>query len=257
MNKETKNMKLENGLFKEGSIFGIIFKSLKCKKDKNEFNIFDVIDENVTCNLVYDSTTRKYKLYVPKALIKGKTKNKKTIAVDLGLRTYATGITENEVVEIGRQKEMKLKRYVDMLRKEEEEKNRKQIIKMLRRKIKYLSTELQWQTINYMTKRYGTIIIGDIHAKEIVKKEGNLGKAQKDLTHALSFGKLKMRLEYKCASRGVRYYCVDEYGTSKICSKCGAYNDVEGSKIYECQKCKMKIDRDVNSCRNIKMSVMK
>ena len=41
--------------------------------------------------------------------------------------------------------------------------------------------------------------------------------------------------------------------TSKLCSKCGAYNDVKGSKVYECSECGLKIDRDVNGAKDISM----
>ena len=111
--------------------------------------------------------------------------------------------------------------------------------------------------INFITKEYGTVIIGDIYVKDIVKKDWNLGEAHKDLTHALSFYKLKMRLEYKCAIKGINYCCVDEYGTSKMCSRCGKYNDVGKSKEYKCAGCRLEIDRDINATRTIKMNAIK
>ena len=261
MNKENKNMGLERAFFKKGSIFGTIFKSLECEKDGEHFNILDVYNENVTCNLVYDDVIKKYKLYVPKKIKKEETENKKTLSCDFGLRTFITAISENEVVEIGRQSEMKLKKYVDELRKIKNEKikvrKRKKKMKRLRRKIKYISDEMHWKTINFITKNYGAVIVGNMSAKNIVNKEGNLENAQKDLTHALSFNKFKMRLEYKCARKGVKYYETNEYGTSKICSKCTKYNNIGGNKRYECKKCGLKIDRDINSARSIKMRTMK
>ena len=55
-----------------------------------------------------------------------------------------------------------------------------------------------------------------------------------------------------CKLKSVKYLLVDEYYTSKICSKCGNYNDkLKGEKIYNCSKCSIKIDRDINACRNI------
>ncbi len=261
MNKESKNMILERAFFKKRSIFGTIFKSVKCEKDGKEFNIFDVYDEKVTCNLVYDDSIKKYKLYVPKKIEKEQTTKAKTLSCDFGLRTFITAISENEVIEIGKQSDMKLKKYVDKLRKikniKTKVRKRKKKMIRIRRKIKYISNELHWKTINFITKNYGAVMVGNMSAKNIVNKEGNLERAQKDLTHALSFYKFKMRLEYKCATRGVKYYNVNEYGTSKICSKCGKYNNIGGSKTYECKKCGLKIDRDINSARSIKMKTIK
>lgn len=45
---------------------------------------------------------------------------------------------------------------------------------------------------------------------------------------------------------------VTEEYTSKTCGNCGELNEKLGSnKTFECQKCKIVIDRDCNGCRNI------
>ena len=47
------------------------------------------------------------------------------------------------------------------------------------------------------------------------------------------------------------HVCTEEY-TSKTCGLCGNINYRLGSnEIYECKKCNLKIDRDVNGARNI------
>ena len=44
----------------------------------------------------------------------------------------------------------------------------------------------------------------------------------------------------------------DESYTSKLCSKCGEINNTLGSsKVFNCNKCNLHYDRDMNSCRNI------
>ena len=43
-----------------------------------------------------------------------------------------------------------------------------------------------------------------------------------------------------------------EYLTSKTCCHCGNINDNLGmSKVYECIKCPLRIDRDMNASINI------
>ena len=49
-----------------------------------------------------------------------------------------------------------------------------------------------------------------------------------------------------------RFIVVNESYTSKICSSCGDLNMNENkSKIFRCNKCPNKIDRDYNGARNI------
>jgi transposase len=51
-----------------------------------------------------------------------------------------------------------------------------------------------------------------------------------------------------------QYIEVNEAYTSKTCGKCGFIDYELGSNhIYNCPKCKNKLDRDVNAARNILM----
>lgn len=44
----------------------------------------------------------------------------------------------------------------------------------------------------------------------------------------------------------------DEAWTSKTCGKCGHIKmDLGGNKQYDCEKCGLSIDRDVNGAKNI------
>src|ERR1700723_171236 len=45
---------------------------------------------------------------------------------------------------------------------------------------------------------------------------------------------------------------VDESYTSKTCGRCGAlHNKLGGAKVYQCPRCTLRMDRDVNGARNI------
>ena len=47
---------------------------------------------------------------------------------------------------------------------------------------------------------------------------------------------------------------VDEAYTSKTCGRCGWIHDrLGGSKVFQCNQCHLRIDRDVNGARNIIM----
>ena len=49
----------------------------------------------------------------------------------------------------------------------------------------------------------------------------------------------------------------NEAYTSKLCSRCGKYNDCGDSKIYHCEGCGIVVDRDVNAGKSIGMRGMK
>ena len=62
----------------------------------------------------------------------------------------------------------------------------------------------------------------------------------------------KQRLQFKCKERNIGYTETDEAYTSKTCTKCGYLNDkLGGKKVFKCDFCKYKIDRDINGARNI------
>ncbi len=190
-------------------------------------------------------------------------KEKKVISIDLGIRTFATGVSENTGIEIGTNCQEKirniLKRKDKILNNENIPiKIKKKNEKMLNKKVNNLTNELHWKTINYLTKTFETVIVGDINVKSIVRKNGNLSKMNKRIALELRFYTFKERLKYKCNISNTRLGCINEYMTSKMCSMCGNIKEYLGdSKMYKCEKCKMKADRDMNSARNILIRAIK
>lgn len=187
------------------------------------------------------------------------TEKNKIIALDPGLRTFMTGLSNKDCIMFGKGAANKLavlhRRLNKLEKKDIPNKIKKKNELMLRRKILYKRDELQWKTIKYLTDNYNTIYLGDMSAKSIVKKNKSvLSNLQKKVCLSLGFYKFKQKLEYKCNAKKVNYKLVHECYTSKTCSLCGSYNkDLTNEKIYDCNKCNEKIDRDVNGCRNILM----
>ena len=69
---------------------------------------------------------------------------------------------------------------------------------------------------------------------------------------SLRFSDFREKLKWKCEIKGIKYLCIKEYYTSKVCSKCGIINEkLGGNKIFNCPICKIKQDRDINGARNI------
>lgn len=260
-NKSIKIMDLEKNDFQSGSIrknvLGIISGTYNGKPFK-----FDKID----CDCKLRREGNEYTLYVPE-IIDDKGDNddvkKNQISIDMGLRTFITGITNNKIVEIGDECAKIIKEYLNRKDKildndEISDKIKKKNELMINKKIKNLVTDMHWKVIKYLTDNYQNIFIGDISAKGIVKKNGALSNMQKRVVHCLSFYKFKERFIYKCNVNKNNYKLVNEWMTSKMCSKCGTIKyDLGGSKKYNCEYCGLKIDRDVNASRNIHIKCIK
>ncbi len=70
--------------------------------------------------------------------------------------------------------------------------------------------------------------------------------------NTLSHYMFKQRLKDKCKEMNKKLEIKEEYYTSKTCTRCGNIKkDLGGVKIYECDRCKMVIERDYNGARNI------
>jgi transposase len=97
-------------------------------------------------------------------------------------------------------------------------------------------------------------ISGDEKRAKIEQIIKNYNKTVHDITK-LRGQRPKMKvekLENMCKSRGNNYKVITEENTSKTCTGCGKKKeDLGSSEVYKCEKCKIKIDRDVNASRNI------
>lgn len=135
-------------------------------------------------------------------------------------------------------------------------KKSKKLLKRLnhvRRKIKNKIDDMHWKTINWLTCNHQNIYIGNLSTKDVVNKEtSNMNGMTKKLSLRTNMYKFRERLKYKCGIRCVNYQMIKEHYTSKMCSHCGELNETLGlDKIFDCKKCKISIDRDVNDARNI------
>ena len=253
--KQCKIMDLEKSNFKSGSIRKDKLGIVKGYYNGKEFNFKEIQHD---CRLKYDGIKKEYYLFVPEKVICTEiNKRGKIISIDPGVRVFGTGITENKVVEIGKESSERIKKYMN--KKDKATKNekipdnkKKKIEKECNKKIKNLVNELHWKSINYLTKNYDVILIGNMSPKGIIRKGGNLNKMTKRMVSALSFYNFRERLKYKCKIRDTKYKMVNEYYTSKMCSKCGRINkELGSSEIFKCEKCNLKIGRDYNGCRGI------
>jgi transposase len=243
----------------------------KIKVNEKDFSWTDIKHDY---KLIYDKYTKKYYIHVPKYVYKRDTEQKKNIAVmDPGERTFQTLYGLDHVINIGDNMRNIIKNrllQIDELKKRIGEPGKWKYNKKLKKKTrikkwKYkraidrhhkkidgIIRELHYKTINYLCSNYKIIMVTDFSSKRVSKKGGNLNVMSKRVLGKLSHYKFRQRLQDKCLEYGCQYCEVNEYLTSKTCSKCGnVKNDLGDAKIYECEKCKIKIGRDVNAAINI------
>jgi transposase len=270
--RRVKLLHVGNEHFNEEGLAPNIFGKIKCEYDGKDFDLGLVKTKYKTeCKILYDEVEKKYTIIIPE---KVNTINaefeKQFISLDPGVNTFMTGISEDEVVKLGDNFDNKIKKYlnkIDYIESLTNKKN-KSICHISKRKadkakekynskIKNLVKDLHWHMIKYLTKRYKTIIIGDMSVKSIVNNETSvLKKMTKRVAMSLSFYKFRERLKYKCELNKRKYVCSKEKYTSKMCSICTTYkSDLGSSKIYKCENCKIEIDRDVNGARNICLKI--
>jgi transposase len=251
-----KLIKIEPQYFLSNSTLYKLFGSINTEYNGKNYDLTMIRKESI---LKYNVRDDRYMLYIPcETQNKNIKHDKDVISIDLGLRTFITGVSNKDVIEIGNNIQPKIK---EMLKYKDKIMNNKEIPKSIRKKIEIrtnrklsnLRDELHWKTINYLTKHHKRIIIGDLNSKSIVRNDGSvLRKMDKRLVYFYSFYMFKQRLKTKCQLNNNKYDLVNEYLTTKICSNCGnSKEDVGANKTYNCNQCKIKIGRDVNSCRNI------
>ena len=227
-----------------------------------------IVNENVKAKLKHNAKTNKYHLYIyKKREVKaagGKDYN--TISIDPGVRSFLTGYSDNSIIELGTNVSINIENNINNISNLQSvldtKTNKRQQIK---RKIKYLNNnisgkvkELHHKTINYLCSNYNNIIIGKIGTSSICSNDtSNLGRMQKAILYRLSHYKFRERLIAKAEEYNNKVIITHEYLTSKLCSRCGSYNDVKRSKRYECSQCNLIIDRDVNASRNILLKTLK
>ena len=248
-------MGFEKCYFSGGMLCGRSLGKLKTMYDGREYDLNNVTKDST---MGYNAKTNEYNLYVPYDADNVNVNNlnrNNFISMDPGIRTFLTCLTNNNIVKIGDNIKEKIGTYIDRLdntSKIENKRKRKQKQDLYRRKIRNLVDDLHYKTIKYLVTTNDNILIGNMSVKGIISRNNNLNSKTKRIASALSFYKFKQRLAYKCTIYNVGFKEVNEAYTSKTCSVCGNVDNNLGSKkIYDCNKCTNKMDRDVNGARCI------
>ena len=189
------------------------------------------------------------------------------IGVDLGIKTLAT-VSDGTVVlniktfrrvRVLNKRLKRLQRKVSrkyLINKCNRHNKTKNIIK-LERQIKLIHRSIKNIRINHIRKFVSDLVkkqpqyiaIEDLNVKGMMKNK----HLAKDIINC-SFYTIREHLIRKATERQIAVRLVDRfYPSSKTCSNCGSYKkDLKLSqRVYHCDNCQEKIDRDFNASINI------
>ena len=223
-------------------------KSIRILKDHNTGCFYLHLSVPVQFHLPHDKRSESQATPVPKEDI---------IALDPGVRTFLSGYSLNDAVEIGDQAALEIFSLLEAsdqisiaktLPMKSREKNL-QRRRRLHQKIRHMVEDLHWKAIKYLTGKYRCIIYPDFRTSGMMRRLRHAPTKRK--LQAFAFHKFKERLIYKCKATNTTLILMNESYTSRTCSCCGHVNLSSTSKTFQCQKCQRKMDRDFNGARNI------
>jgi putative transposase len=181
--------------------------------------------------------------------------------IDPGIRTFLTVYSKADVVHISSDHD-RFNRYfrkIDKINRNHSTKESRQIrryekaIKHVYDKMHNVVKDMHFKVAKYLCTRYQVLKLGKLSTKSIVSNTtSNLSDNTKRLAYALSHFRFREILQYQAKKYGVKLHVVSEYKTTKTFSGCSRENNPGVSKIYECGKCGLRADRDVNAAKNIR-----
>ena len=186
LNKNIKILKIEKSFFNDNGFCATAL-GKKIKRSQK----YDFKNINSTCTLIYNKNKDTFTLFTTQNIEKKENQNQKYyISNDPGTSTFMNAISDNKVIKIATNTNRisKLIKKIDeikilkkMANKPTKKSKQKKIIK-LENKITNMVDDLHWKTINYMTKTYKNILVGDVSSKKISSKYNKgIGKMTKRL----------------------------------------------------------------------------
>jgi putative transposase len=189
------------------------------------------------------------------------------VGVDLGIKTLATlsnGMSfENKRPYKFYKRKLKIeqrklsKKYQKNKSKKEQSKNyykQQKVVAQLHYKIACIREDSLHKLTTYLAKNHVRIAIEDLNVKGISKNH-KLSSAILDG----GFYEFRRQLTYKCEWYGSKLVVVDRFfPSSKLCSNCGHKKEklYLSERIYSCEKCGLRMDRDLNASVNLAKHVV-
>ena len=178
---------------------------------------------------------------------------KEITGIDLGINKYAT-LSDGSILQnkhISQQQRNMLKRLQKKIsRRKKGSSNRRKAVRRFARYSEHISRirEDHLHKLSYnLVHSYSFIAYEELKIANMVKNR-HLAKSISES----SWGNFTQMLQYKAESAGCVAVGVNPQNTSKTCSGCGNVQDIPLSeRIFKCERCALKIDRDLNASKNI------
>jgi putative transposase len=248
LTKINKIIKIEKQSFTKDGFCVSVFNKIIC--DIKDFNYL----EHIETVAIVTKRNNEYYLLTKHQVEKQQSNNKQSIGIDLGIRTGATCYTNKGIVEICTDSfkiKNKLKKIDNIKRRKFMKIKENKLINKYYTNLKNMIKDMHWKVSKYLTDNYKNIFIGNFSTKEMGEKN-NVQKMTKRIGNSYSFFQFKQKLKYMCNKKDINYKEVDEAYTSQCCGKCSNQKtDLGSNKVYNCNICKLTIDRDTNSGRLI------
>ncbi len=247
--------------------YNTLFPEALGKRDIKSGIPLNIIRKNDTNGvLYYDSRTNKFFVRAPLEIFgKAEVKKYNKCGVDPGIRTFLTTYSTESCYEIGTNTNVridKLHKKIDKI----EDNFKLSTLKKSRTREKYQSkltnlvNDLHQKSASFLVQKYDIILLGKLMVSGTVSKRNKDGTYRKRKLSkkncrrilALSHCKFRTRIQSMAKRFGTKVEFVDEFQTSMRCSSCHNKKlDLGANKIYQCTKCKLRIDRDLNSAKNM------
>jgi putative transposase len=195
------------------------------------------------------------------------------VALDPGVRTFQTAYSPDGLVahlctgrstaRLARLKHLthNLKKRLSGVRGAVHVRKRKQYrmrraLERARQRIKDLVKDMHCKVAHFLCERFSVILLPAFATQQMSTRKGGkrkIGAATVSLMNTLSHYKFQQRLIQKAQQyTDCRVIICSEAYTTKTCGRCGVINNkVGGAKVFACQECGARQDRDVNGARNI------
>ncbi len=189
---------------------------------------------------------------------------KSSCALDPGVRSFLTGYDPDGLTfELGTNIQEIMKRCLVLdklkskLRKFKGKRNKRYKLKKLfnniQQKIKNMIKDAHHKISKWLVLNYDNILLPVFETQKMSKKiDRKISNGSVRSMMTWSHYKFKQLLKFKMEREGKQLInCTEEF-TSKTCTNCKKINYKLGSsKIFKCNSCNLKLDRDINASRNI------
>jgi len=182
-------------------------------------------------------------------------KNKRSIGIDLGLRSFLT-YSDGSKVENPRffkqeQKELaKAHRKVSKAKKGSPKRSKaKKILSRINERVTNKRKDFAHKLSRQIVNKFGTIVIEDLNINDM--KKDNFKCINRSISD-VAWSNFVYMLSYKAVEAGRKLIKVNPAYTTQTCSRCGHRHKLKLSDVwFECSCCNLKLDRDHNAANNI------